>query len=337
MHLLDIKKLNSLLQTIGLLHFFDLVIARIEKDYRQWETFFKLPRHASHVKDGVIELMPIYDDEFYAMKYVNGHPLNIASGMPCVMGVGLLSQVSTGCPVLFAEMTLLTAIRTACTSAVAAKYAANRKSNSFAIIGTGAQAEFQILAFSRLFSLERIHCFDIDNKAVHKTIKNLSRYDFNITHCSSIESCIDGMDIVTTATARKDNVVLIEDPSLVSGAHINAIGGDCPGKTEHDLSILRPNSIIVEYLPQSQIEGEIQLYKDIEVKELHKIISGTQVARSAKDEVTFFDSVGFAIEDYSILRVIYDLITQESTSPSLDFIPDLTDPKDLFSLIHNVE
>lgn len=103
----------------------------IEADFRRWDVFDKTPRIASHSRDGVIELMPTSDGEIYGFKYVNGHPKNMAAGFQTVTAFGLLAQVSTGYPVLLTEMTLLTALRTAATSAMAARYLAPERSGSW--------------------------------------------------------------------------------------------------------------------------------------------------------------------------------------------------------------
>ena len=100
----------------------------IEKDFRRWESFDKKPRIPAHAPQGVIELMPASDDEYFGFKYVNGHPGNTRTGMQTVTGFGVLSHMSTGYPVLFTEMTILTALRTAANSALAAKYLAPKNS-----------------------------------------------------------------------------------------------------------------------------------------------------------------------------------------------------------------
>jgi ornithine cyclodeaminase len=101
---------------------------------------------ASHSDVGVIELMPTSDGSVYGYKYVNGHPKNTAEGLQTVTAFGLLADVNTGYPVLLSEMTLLTALRTAATSAVVARYLGPEGANTMVLIGNGAQSEFQTMA-----------------------------------------------------------------------------------------------------------------------------------------------------------------------------------------------
>ena len=122
----------------------------IEADFKRWELFDKTPRVASHSEQGVIELMPTSDGEVYGFKYVNGHPSNTADGLQTVTAFGLLANVANGYPVLLSEMTMLTALRTAATSAVVARLLAPKGAHVMAMIGNGAQSEFQTLAMKAI-------------------------------------------------------------------------------------------------------------------------------------------------------------------------------------------
>ena len=128
----------------------------IEANFHRWQAFDKTPRVATHSGEGVIELMPTSDGEIYSCKYVNGHPKNMAQGLQTVTAFGLLAEVSTGYPVLLAEMTLLTALRTAATSAMAARHLAPRGNRTMAMIGNGAQAEFQALAIKAAVGIDHV-------------------------------------------------------------------------------------------------------------------------------------------------------------------------------------
>src|SRR5699024_2352501 len=100
------------------------MVGALEQDFARWEQFERTPRLASHSPIGVIELMPTTDGEQYSFKYVNGHPSNPARGFQTVTAFGALADVDNGYPVFVAEMTLLTAMRTAAISAMVAKHLA---------------------------------------------------------------------------------------------------------------------------------------------------------------------------------------------------------------------
>ena len=180
----------------------------------------------------MIELMPTSDGEAYGFKYVNGHPKNTSEGLQTVTAFGLLADVYTGYPVLFTEMTILTALRTAATSAMVAKHLAPKGSDTMAMIGNGAQSEFQTLAMKAILGLKAVRLYDTDPKASEKCAQNLSGLGVDVTICSTPEQAIEGAQILTTCTADKQCATILSDNMVGSGVHINAIGGDCPGKTE---------------------------------------------------------------------------------------------------------
>lgn len=306
----------------------------IEDDIRRWESFDKTPRIAAHSVDGVIELMPASDGSLYAFKYVNGHPKNTRAGRQTVTAFGLLADVGTGYPTLLSEMTILTALRTAATSAVVAKYLAPKNAACMALIGNGAQSEFQAIAFKALLGVKKLRLYDVDRAATEKSMRNLAGLGFGLVPCATIEDAVQGATIVTTATADKQNATILTDNMVGAGIHINAIGGDCPGKTELHRDILLRSDIFVEYAPQTRIEGEIQqLPQDHRVTELWQVMTGQAEGRTGARQITLFDSVGFAIEDFSALRYVRDQLRRTRLYQELDLLADPDDPRDLFGMI----
>jgi len=306
----------------------------IEDDFRRWGDFDKTPRVASHSDVGVIELMPTSDGETYGFKYVNGHPSNMKKGLQTVTAFGLLASVETGYPILLSEMTILTALRTAATSAMAAKWLAPKDPRVMALIGNGAQAEFQALAFKAICGIEEVRFYDIDPTATTKCLRNLQGRGIKLTVCKSPQEAIEGAQIITTVTADKQLATILTDNMVGSGVHINGVGGDCPGKTELHRDILLRSSIFVEYPPQTRVEGEIQqLDPDHPVTELWQVITGQVEGRTTVADVTLFDSVGFAIEDFAALRYIYNMLTETGYCDQLDMVADPDDPRDLFGML----
>lgn len=306
----------------------------LEADYRRWERFDKTPRIASHTPLGVIELMPTSDGETYSFKYVNGHPSNPSRGFQTVTAFGVLADVDTGYPTFLAEMTLLTALRTAATSALGAKTLARPDSRTLALIGAGSQSEFQALAFRGVLGIEDLRVFDIDAAAIEKVRRNLEPLGFRVHAAASVDDAVDGADIITTCTADKTRNTILRADQVAPGVHVNAIGGDCPGKTELDAAILTDARVIVEFTPQTRIEGEIQqMPADFPVTELWQVLTGAAGGRSSAEDITVFDSVGFAISDFSALRCARDATAGTDLQSALDLVADPDDPKDLFSLV----
>jgi ornithine cyclodeaminase len=334
----SVDNMMKLILSTGIENFLVELAGEIEADFRRWESFDKTPRLASHSPDGVIELMPTSDKATYGFKYVNGHPKNMRDGLQTVTAFGVLADVASGYPLLLTEMTILTALRTAATSAVAAKYLAPKGARSMAIVGNVAQSEFQAIAFNALIGIDRLRLYDIDRTASVKCSRNLKGFGFDVTICNSAEEAVEGAGIVTTVTADKQYATILTDNMVGAGIHINAVGGDCPGKTELHADILKRSAIFVEYAPQTRIEGEIQqLPADHPVTELWQVIAGRVEGRRDARQITLFDSVGFAIEDFSALRYVNGRLRDTGLYEELDLLADPDEPRDLFGMLLRAE
>ena len=335
---IGVSDIQRLVQSLGVGVFIERLASEIESDYRRWADFEKSARLASHSAVGVIELMPTSDGRLYSFKYVNGHPLNTMKGLLTVTAFGVLADVDTGYPLLLSELTVTTALRTAAMSALAAKWLARPESKVMALIGNGAQGEFQAIAFCRMVGIRELRLFDVDSAASAKLERNLRALpelaDVKIVRAKSTGEACRTSDIVTTVTADKKYAVILTPPMVSPGMHLNAVGGDCPGKTELHADVLRMPGVrvVVEYEPQSRIEGEIQqMEPDFPVTEFASLVNGAATGRRDPRDITIFDSVGFALQDFSALRFLRQLLNEEGRAPKqIDLIPKLPDPKDLF-------
>jgi ornithine cyclodeaminase len=335
---IGVTDVARLIQAIGPGQFIERLALEILADYRRWHEFEKSARMASHSEVGVIELMPTSDGRLFSFKYVNGHPKNTAEGLLTVTAFGVLADVATGYPLLLSELTVTTALRTAAMSALAAQWLARRDNRVMALIGNGAQSEFQSIAFHRMLGIRVLRLYDVDPLATSKLERNLRAMpelrDFELVRTSSTAEACRGADIATTVTADKKNAVILTPPMVAPGMHLNAVGGDCPGKTELHGDILRmPQArVIVEYEPQSRIEGEIQqMDASYPVTEFANVVLGRAPGRRSDSDITIFDSVGFALEDYSALRFLHALLDEGHISRrQIDLVPALDNPKDLF-------
>lgn len=332
---IDVDDAARLFTTIGIRRAIREMAAYIEDDYSRWAQFDKSPRTANHSADGVIELMPTDDGKQYSFKYVNGHPDNGQRKLLTVMAFGLLADVDSGYPTLLSELTLTTAVRTAATSALVAQSLARPGASSMAIIGNGSQSEFQALAFHEMLGISEIRIFDIDRDASLKLKQNLASFpNIKVILANSVHEAVKGADIVTTVTADKAYATILTPEMIEPGMHINAVGGDCPGKTELHADILRNARVIVEFEPQTRIEGDIQqLEADSPVIEFFRIVLGQVPGRESDAQITVFGSVGFALEDFSSLRYLYDLAAKHDIGQRIHLVPTPTNIKNLYQLL----
>ncbi len=331
---LSAQDVIRIVQLKGLPACMGAIAQRIEADFRRWPAFDKSARVACHSSAGVIELMPVADSEQFAFKYVNGHPANHKHGLPTVMAFGVLADVTTGMPRLLSELTLTTAMRTAAMSALAAQKLARPGSTRMALIGNGAQSEFQALAFRDLVGIRELALFDTDPQATTKLMANLQHQRLDLRRCTSVAEAVAGADIVTTVTADKTRAAIITPEMVEPGMHINAVGGDCPGKTELHPRVLQQASVFVEFEPQTRIEGDLQqMPADFSVTEFWRVLDGSAAGRVDAHQITVFDSVGFALEDFSALTVLYRWALELGLGHHIELVPELPDPKNLFGLL----
>ena len=329
----DLPTLSRLIREFGLARFIGELADAIREDFLRWPQFQKSPRVVSHSPGGVIELMPAADASRYAFKYVNGHPGNPARGLSTVVAFGMLADVETGYPLLLSEMTLATALRTCAVSLLAARALARPGARRMALIGNGAQAEFQALAFHFHLGIDEIALYDRDPQATAKLMGNLAPYPrLRLLPCASAAEAVRGADIVSTLTADKRRAAVITPSMVEPGMHINAVGGDCPGKTELHPEVLHGARVVVEYEPQTRIEGEIQqMPADFPVLELWQLLAGQAKGREDAAQVTVFDSVGFALEDFSTLRYLHSQLQRHGQGQDIGLVPQLEDPRNLFA------
>ncbi len=207
-----------------------------------------------------------------------------------------------------------------------------RGARTLALIGNGAQAEFQALALRAVCGIDTVRLYDTDPAASAKCAAHLRRAGMGVTICDSVGAACEGAQVITTCTADKRNATVLHDNMIGAGVHINAIGGDCPGKTELAPAILTRATTFVEYEPQTRIEGEIQqMPADYPVQALWQVLEGQAAGRTAPGQITLFDGVGFAVEDFSALCWLADQLGPGSSM--LDMIADPDDPRDLYGML----
>lgn len=340
MKIITLSDIEKLIKQHTFTNFMRDLMTYIKEDFKNWHDFDKSSRHVIHVDGGVAELMPVANKKYYTYKYVNGHPKNTKVDKFTIVATGQLSRVDDGYPIMYSEMTLLTAFRTAATSAIATELMSRTDSAVLGLIGTGAQSEFQLLANLLVRDITTVKYYDIDPKAMAKFGKNIQARNLNIKliPCANHEEAVTGSDIIISCIAEKAHVNAVMSAWVKPGAHINGIGGDCPGKTELELALLPRTKIVVEYLPQTKVEGEIQRLRAHDVEnlvkaELWELIAGMKQVRERADEITLFDSVGFALEDFAVLRLVYDLSEKYHLGHDLAMIPEIKDTKNLISLL----
>ena len=329
-YVLNASQVHACVQRQGVQWFLEQCRVVISDCMMRWDEYTHGKRLAAFAPtSGVIELMPCHDQTHFAFKCVNGHPDNAAMNKASVVAFGAWMSLNDGYPKLIAEMTLLTAIRTAATSALAVTYGALNSANVLGLIGTGAQAEFQVLAIMQVRNIKRCIYYDNDAQAMVKFAKHAKTFGIQLQAATDAEQVARQSHILITATSVAAHQHLVLPEWLSPGQMVLAIGGDAPGKTELHPQCLKNAKILVEYPPQTQREGEVQHQHRPEVVTLADCVRKLAILRAHDDDLVIFDGVGYALEDWAVLSVLHHCLEVEhaSTTP---WLPCNTDPKNLF-------
>jgi len=337
MYVITIKEIKEIVSEIWVSQIIQKIENRLQVDFLNWDSFCHSVRYAHYIEEWAIELMPVWNDEYFSYKYVNGHPANTLIWHPSVMWIWQLSECKSGEPILLSEMTILTALRTAATTAFASSFFPCQSAKHIAIIGNGSQSIFQTIALCEKYKIKKISHFDIDYHAMLTYYREIKKIypDIEIVSSDSGNSCIENADIVITITEAFGKQTVFHEKYLKNWACIFAIWWDCPWKTELDIAVLKNSHIIVEYEAQTRKEWEIQNYPEGKVfANLHELASWKKTLKDNKNKYYLFDGVWVWIEDYSALQVIYDIIEKYDYCQEIDLIPkNMNNLKNLYGYI----
>ncbi|KAA2280645.1 MAG: hypothetical protein AB7V56_15195 [Candidatus Nitrosocosmicus sp.] len=303
--------------------------------------FVNPPRHEFYFTKGSVEAMSASDQEYFSCKIVNTHKDNPTQyDLPTIIANGILVDGKTGYPLMITGSSILTALRTGVASAIATKYLANRDSKQIGIIGNGAQAIPQLHAISFVRDIESVYLFDTDISASKSMSKSARKFmkDLNISIESDIEKLCQKSEIIVTATCKEHNTLpVVRHHWVKQGTHINAVGGDSPGKIEIEQKLLQKSKIVVDFQDQAVYEGESQqVLEDGIYSDLAEVVAGKKKGRETRDEITVFDSVGFAMEDLQVYKMIYEMAIKEGVGTFMNITSKPDNCKNLYKSFFNL-
>lgn len=308
---------SNIVERIGLNELMDLLIQRLQYTIEKYDAkTIDIPiRSGFNYKvenPGLIEWMPIYHkgDEV-TIKVVGYHPQNPRKfNLPTILSSISTYDTSTGHLKGLADGVLLTALRTGAASAVASKFLALGSSSILGLIGCGAQAITQLHALSRVFEFKKVYIYDIDPKVSNSFKERISMLNLNIEVIeTSIKHIIEHSDIVSTQTSIEvEQGPLFNTLKPKKHLHINAVGSDFPGKIELPLDLLKMSFVCPDFLEQALVEGECQqLKKEYINDDLINVIQNCSSFSKIKNELSVFDSTGWALEDKVVMDLFLEL------------------------------
>ncbi|MCY1035491.1 ornithine cyclodeaminase family protein [Corallococcus sp. BB11-1] len=279
------------------------------------KVYLSLPKY-----DGDFRAMPAFLDGAAGVKWVNAHPRNPQKhGLPTVRAVYILSDPDTASPLAILDGTLLTAWRTGAAGGIASKYLAKKQPRTLGLVGCGVQARVLIDSHRALFGGLELLLADVSDAAAQALQKEKGGRVVSLQEAS-------GADIVCSATPARAPVVRRE--WVQSGAHINAMGADAPGKQELDPRLLVEGRVFIDDAEQALHSGEVNVpLHDGVLKEeqlagtLGQVVAGRKPGRTG-DEVTVFDSTGLAVQDVALARALYDVARAKGVGQMFDLVGD---------------
>lgn len=269
--------------------------------------YLELPEYG-----GDFRAMPAFIDDSAGIKWVGVYPENHNYGLPAVMAVITLCHPATGYPVAIMDGTHITGMRTGAAGGIAVKYLARKEASIIGMVGTGRQAETQLMAIRQVLpSITQVKAFSPDEESSRRFVRKMGeRLNLDIRPVASVAEAA-AADVIVTTTYATGPVVLKEH--VRPGTHINAIGADAPGKQELGSSLLSEARIVVDDLEQAGHSGEINLplaRGEISIENIRgtlgDIVSGTIAGRENDEEITIFDSTGLAIQDLVCAKLVYE-------------------------------
>ena len=263
---------------------------------------------------GRITSMPgfLNDDNALGMKVVTYFQENPKRGLPAILAMIMLFSVETGKMIAVMDGSYITAIRTACASAMATRALANRETPVLGILGAGVQARAHIQALSRVRKLQQIKIYSPSGISATKIRKDMeSDVGVGVKVAASAEDAVKHSDIVVTVTTAKEPILKSE--WLNAGVHINAVGSHRPDLREIDGATLARAKVVVDSREAIMAEcGDILLAlneksvpDDVIHAEIGEVLAGIKSGRESAGEITLYKSVGIAIQDVATANLVY--------------------------------
>jgi ornithine cyclodeaminase/alanine dehydrogenase-like protein (mu-crystallin family) len=248
---------------------------------------------------------------YLGVKTVTVFPDNGARSKPAVFGTYLLLSAETGETLAVLDATRLTAWRTGAASALASRYLSRPDASRLLMIGAGALAPHLVAAHASLRPIREVTLWNRSPDRARALAATLTEGGLDVSIATDLEAAVRHADIVSAATISDEP--LIRGDWLAPGTHVDCVGAYKPSMRETDDEVVRRARIYVDTRPGAFAEaGDIVqplragvIGKEAILGDLFDLTRGTVVGRRTPEEITFFKSVGAAIEDLAAAIAVY--------------------------------
>lgn len=273
-------------------------------------------RGTFHVKAAIADV--------FAMKINANFPDNPRQhGLPTIQGLIVVIDLDRGTPLGILDSTLITTLRTAAATAVAAKHLSRATSRRITIIGCGIQGRAHAEAMLRVRPITKLFAFDADPAAAAHFAQDLG---IEVVRDESMESAIADSDVVITCTPSRSPILGIEHSH--PGLFIAGVGADNPQKNELAPALLAQSRVVPDILDQAASMGDLHhaiaagaMTRDDIHGELADVLCGRVAARRNEDDVFIFDSTGTALQDVATASIALTRAIERNIGVDIEFIP----------------
>lgn len=259
------------------------------------------PRQHISTDKGVTLIMPAYLPERseFGIKVVSVYDDNPSLNLSRITATVLVLDPVTGTPKAFMDGASLTAIRTGAGGGVAADLLARKDAKTVGLFGAGVQARAQLQAVMAVRDITSVNLISRTQTSARQLATEISEWTDapKVNLVSTPQQVVADADIVLCATTSA--TPLFDGHALQSGTHITAVGTFVPEKREVDTTtIRRAHRIVVDSREACLEEAGDLIIPNAEIDaEIGEIVNGDKPGRQSDDEITFFKSVGVAVQD----------------------------------------
>ena len=252
-------------------------------------------------------------------------PSNTAKGLPFLRGCIQLFDIEDGKLLAMMESSLITAMRTGAAGAIGVEQLANPSASQVALIGAGAQGEWQIRALHTINRVSSVYIYDIiTSKALDLSKKLSSELGISCYVCTSPQKAVEESNILILTTQSQTSIIFPE--MLKPGLHINAFGADQPGKVELDAEVINNSKVYVDDLNIALTVGALNVaYQTQQISsmnsflEIGDVIEKPELGRTSQEQITVFANTGLAFQDLVACSLIYQQALEHDIGSWIDF------------------
>ncbi|HEX6099506.1 MAG TPA: ornithine cyclodeaminase family protein [Thermoanaerobaculia bacterium] len=245
--------------------------------------------------------------------------------LPTIQGVIAVFDMERGTPLAILDSALITTLRTAAATAVAANHLARRDAETITIVGCGAQGRASLEALRLVRPIRKAFACDLDAATADRFAREMTaRLGIDVRSSIALDEAVAGSDVVVTCTTAR--AAFLDAHHLHPGLFIAAVGADNPEKQELTPALLRESNVVADIVEQAAAMGDLHhaleagvLTRDDVRGELADVLCGRAPGRRSDDEVFVFDSTGTALQDVAVASLAYTRAVERGVGADVAF------------------